>query len=103
MKILVNSPNVCFRMLIVVKSEYSHEVTKIEASQGVLLADDTIFDQILSHFCEYSLLILVLVFEHSYERTRESFRILFVVRSNELRIPKLRIRRYGYLHYYSTL
>ena len=88
MKILINSPNDRFRMLIVVKSEYSHEVTKIEASQGVLLVDITIFDQILSHFCEYSLLIRVLVFEYSYERIWES-----------TRIPKLRIRRYEYLHY----
>ena len=40
-KILTNSPNVCFRMLIAVKSDYSHEVTKIEASHGVLLVDDT--------------------------------------------------------------
>ena len=47
MKILINPPNVCFKMLIVVKSEYSHEVTKIEVShdQGVLLMD-TIVGQI---------------------------------------------------------
>ena len=50
MKIPMNSTNVCFRMLIVVKGEYSQEVTKIEASQGVLLVNETIFDQILSHF-----------------------------------------------------
>ena len=46
MKILLNSPNVCFNMLVVVKSEYSHKVTNIEASQGVLLVDDTIVDHI---------------------------------------------------------
>ena len=98
MEILINSPNNCFRMLIVVKGEYSQEVTKIEASHGVLLLDVIIFDQILSHCCEYSLLIQVLVFEYSYERIWESIRILFAVRSNEQRIPKLRIRRYEYLH-----
>ena len=49
------------------KNEFSHEVTKIEASQGVLLAEDSIFDQIVSHFCVYSLLIRVLAFEYSYD------------------------------------
>ena len=58
----------------------SHKVTKIEASQGVSLVDDNIFDQISSHFCEYSLFIRVLVFEYSYERIWKSIRILFVVR-----------------------
>ena len=81
MKKLINSSNVCFRMLVVVKSEYSHKVTKIEVSQGVSLVDNTIFDQMLSHFCEYSLFIRVLVFEYSYERIWKSIRILFVVRS----------------------
>ena len=98
MKILLNSPNVCFNMLVVVKSEYSHKVTKIEASQGVSLVDVTIFDQIRSHFCEYSLFIRVLVFEYSCEGIWKSIRILFVVRSNEPRIAKLSIRGYEYLH-----
>ena len=45
----------CFRMLLVVKSEYSHEVTKIDASQSVLLVDDNILDQILGRiFASYS-------------------------------------------------
>ena len=86
-------------MSIVVKSEYSHKVTKIEASQGVSLVDDSIFDQTLSHFCEYSLFIRVLGFEYSYERILESIRILFVLRSNEPRIPKLRIRGHEYQQY----
>ena len=62
MKILINSPNVCFRMLVVVKSEYSHKVTKIEASQGIFL-NDTVFDQ-GCHFCEYSLFARALAFEY---------------------------------------
>ena len=61
--------------------------------------DDTIFDQMLIHFCEYSRSIRVLVFEYSYERIWKSIRILFVVRSNEPRIPELRIRGYEYQHY----
>ena len=45
MKILINSPNVCFRMSIVVKSEYSGKVTKIEASIGVLWVANVMFYQ----------------------------------------------------------
>ena len=99
MKMLINSPNVCLRMLIAIKNACCHKITKIEASQGVLLVDNIIFDQLLSHSCEYSLFIRVLVFEYSYERICKMIRILFVVRSNEPRIPKLRIRGYEYLHY----
>ena len=62
MKILINSPNVCFRMLVVVESEYSNRVTKIEAYQGVSLVDVTIFDQILRHFFAN----MRCLFEYSY-------------------------------------
>ena len=88
-------------MLIVIKNEYCHKVPKTDAFQCVLLVNNTIFDEILSYFCKYSLFIRVLVFKYSYERIWESIRIVIVVvvRSNEPRIPNLRIRGYECLRY----